>query len=112
VHELSLMQDLAAAVDARVREAGRRRATRVVLEVGRVSGVLPDALRFCFDACTRGSAAEGAELEILEITARAVCRTCGAELTPSEAYAVCRCGSARLDWLAGRELRLKALEVS
>lgn len=111
MHELALMQDMVEAVDARVREAGRTRARRVVLEVGRVSGALPDALRFCFEACSGGSAAEGAELEIRELPGLARCLRCGNSLALDVPYGLCDCGSAELEWLSGRELRVRELEV-
>jgi Zn finger protein HypA/HybF involved in hydrogenase expression len=47
--------------------SGGARITRVVLEIGKLSAVLPDAVRFCFDAATEGTVAEGAELEIIEV---------------------------------------------
>jgi hydrogenase nickel incorporation protein HypA/HybF len=40
----------------------------VRLRVGRDACVSPDALRFCFDVCTRGTPLEGAALEIVEGT--------------------------------------------
>ena len=39
--------------------------TAVWLEIGVLSHVAPEALRFCFDAVTRGGLAEGAQLEIV-----------------------------------------------
>jgi len=64
MHELALTQDLVDLVSERC--AGSR-VTRVVLEIGRLSAVLPDAMRFCFDVCTEGTVAEGAALEIVEL---------------------------------------------
>lgn len=40
---------------------------RVVVEIGRETAVLPDAVRFCFDLCAEGTVVEGAELEIVEL---------------------------------------------
>ena len=39
---------------------------RVRLEIGRLSGVVPDAVRFCFDLVAAGTTLEGAVLEIDE----------------------------------------------
>ena len=36
----------------------------VRLRVGRLSGVVPDAMRFCFELVTAGTPLEGAALEI------------------------------------------------
>jgi hydrogenase nickel incorporation protein HypA/HybF len=112
MHELALMRDMVEAIEDHLRTKHElRRVRRVVLDVGRVSGVLPDSLQFCFEACVAGSVAEGAALEICEIPGRARCRACGTTIDLSEAYGICSCGSAELEWLSGRELRLKELEV-
>lgn len=46
---------------------GDARVKVVCLEVGKLAGVLPDALRFCFDVCVHATPLEGARLEILEM---------------------------------------------
>jgi hydrogenase nickel incorporation protein HypA/HybF len=57
------LQQVVEIVDAR---AGGARVKRVVLEVGDLTCVLPDALRFCFELATEGTVMEGAELAIVE----------------------------------------------
>jgi len=65
MHELSITRNLVAIVG----EAAQGRTVRKVwLEVGRRSAVMPEALRFCFDVVSRGTALEGAALEIVELT--------------------------------------------
>src|SRR5262249_24041695 len=87
------------------------RVTRVVLEIGKLSAVLPDAVRFCFDLCSEGTVVEGAALEIIETPGRARCRQCAAEVTLDQPFGRCGCGGTDLEWLAGEELRVKELEV-
>jgi hydrogenase nickel incorporation protein HypA/HybF len=64
VHELAVTQ---AIVEAVLERAGEARVLRVVVEIGKLSAVLPDAVRFCFDVCTEDTAAAGAVLEIVEL---------------------------------------------
>jgi hydrogenase nickel incorporation protein HypA/HybF len=109
VHELALMESVVAAVVERIGDA---RVTTVRLEIGRLAAVVPDAMRFCFDLCARGTSLEGATLEICEIAGRARCRACGGE-RDLESYAdLCPCGAADLAVLAGEELRIKNVEVA
>jgi hydrogenase nickel incorporation protein HypA/HybF len=108
VHELALMDGVVRAVAERV-DGGR--VTRVRLEVGRLAAVVPDAMRFCFEVCARGTALEAAALEIEEVPGRARCRSCGAELEVPDPLAFCACGGADLELLAGMELRIKEVEV-
>jgi hydrogenase nickel incorporation protein HypA/HybF len=109
MHELSLMQSLVDAVEAQTE------ATRVLsirLEVGRLTAVIPDALRFCFDVCTRGTRLDGATLELVEVPGRARCRECDAEIEIDTLIGVCPCGSIDVDITSGRELRIREVEVA
>jgi hydrogenase nickel incorporation protein HypA/HybF len=64
VHEFGIANE---AIEICVGASGDARITRVVLEIGKLSAVLPDAVRFCFDAASEGTVAQGAELEIIEV---------------------------------------------
>jgi hydrogenase nickel incorporation protein HypA/HybF len=109
MHEMAITQSVVAAVSERI---GPERATRVVLEIGQLSGVVPDALRFCFEICAKDTPLEGARLEIREIAGRARCGTCGAEAALAFPAGVCACGSPELAIVSGRELRIKEVEVA
>lgn len=109
MHELGIAQEIVAIV---VDHAHGARVTRVVVEVGKHTLLLPDSLRFCFDLCTEDTVAHGAELEIREIPGTARCRDCGTELTFDEPLGLCDCGSANLEWLSGGELKIKEMEVA
>jgi hydrogenase nickel incorporation protein HypA/HybF len=112
MHELSITQSVVEICAERAARQGERtRVTQVTLEVGVLAAVMPDALRFCFDACARGTRLEGAALEIIEIPGRARCLDCACELTVSQLFGTCACGSAKLVLTAGDELRVKQMEV-
>src|SRR5215831_18240044 len=108
MHELGIVQEILAVV---TEHSGGARVRRVVLEIGKLSAVLPDAVRFCFDLCSEGTVAEGASLDIIETPGRARCRACGADVTLERPFGVCACGSSDLEWLSGEELRVKEMEV-
>ncbi len=109
MHELGITQEVVAIVSERVRGA---RARRVVLEIGKLSAVLPDAVRFCFEVCAQGTELEGAELEIVETPGLARCRRCGAELALEQPFGRCACGGSDLEWLAGEELKIREVEIA
>ncbi len=109
MHELALTESMLATITDRLGDA---RVVRVRLEVGRLMAVLPDALRFAFESCTQGTSLEGARLEIDEIVARGRCRVCGQEAALDGIVALCACGSADVELLAGGELQIKEVEVA
>lgn len=108
MHELGITQEVLRVV---AEKAGQRKVRRVVLEIGKLSCVLPDAVKFCFDLCAEGTVAEGAVLEIIEPPGLGRCRQCGAEFPLHEALARCTCGNTDIEWLTGEELRIKAMEI-
>lgn len=108
MHELALTEDLVALISEHC--AGRT-VTRVVLEIGKLAAVVPDAFRFCFELCAEGTPAAGAELEIVELPGRALCRECGRECDLNSAFERCRCGSFSLQLLSGEQLNLREVEV-
>jgi hydrogenase nickel incorporation protein HypA/HybF len=109
MHELGIAQQL---VEIAAESSGGARIVRVVIEVGKLAAVLPDALQFCFQAASAGTPAEGAKLEIVEVPGVALCRACGGRVELSRPFGRCGCGGTDLDWQSGEELRIKALEVA
>lgn len=109
MHELSITESVIAAVTDKV---GDRKVERVALAVGKLSGVVADSVYFYFDLCTEGTSLEGAKLEIIEVPGRALCRSCANEVELEDMIALCPCGSADLEILAGEDLRIKEVEVA
>jgi hydrogenase nickel incorporation protein HypA/HybF len=109
MHELGIAQEVIALVSEHAHGA---RVTRVVLEIGKLAAVLPDAVRFCFDLCGEGTVVEGASLDIIETPGRARCRACGGDVWLDRPFGRCGCGSTDLDWLSGEELKVKEFEVA
>lgn len=108
MHELSIAQSV---VEAVLERTGQRPVTTVRLRIGRLSGVVPEALRFCFDLATVGTALEGAGLEIEEPDGSAHCRDCGRDFSVNDIILLCPCGSADVELRAGRELQVTSVEV-
>ncbi|GAA5198837.1 hydrogenase maturation nickel metallochaperone HypA [Arthrobacter gyeryongensis] len=109
MHELSITQSL---VDAVLERTGERTVTGVNLRIGPLSGVLPDAMRFCFDIVSAGTSLAGAQLKIDEPQGLARCRSCGTEFELADLILLCPCGSADVEVLSGRELMVMSVEVA
>ena len=108
MHELAIAEEIVAIVADRTSGAPVR---RIVIEVGRLCAVVPDAMRFCFDLATEGTVAEGARLEIVEVPGRGRCRACGSDVVLERPFGRCGCGGTDLEWLAGEELRIRDIEL-
>lgn len=113
MHEMSLTESM---VQIILDQAARQQFDRVKtvwLEIGVLSHVEPDAMRFCFEAVTRGTVAEGARLEILRPPGKAWCLDCAKTVQIAQRFDPCPdCGGRQLQMTGGEELSLKELEVA
>jgi hydrogenase nickel incorporation protein HypA/HybF len=109
VHEMAITQSV---VDAVCEHAAGRRVHSVKLEVGALSAVVPDSMQFCFELATQGTVADGARLDVDLQPGRAHCRSCGDVFELRDLILLCPCGSADVEVVAGRELRILSMEVS
>lgn len=112
MHELSVAHalvetvvDAIAGADVVVRE--------VHVRVGRLCGVVPQALEFCFDVVAEGTPIEGARLVVEPVEVVARCATCATDVqVEGTLLLVCpRCGCVLTEVLAGRELEVGHLVV-
>jgi len=107
VHELAITEGIVDAVTERLPDA---RITCVRLEIGALSGVVADSVRFCFDLVTEGTNLEGARLEIAETAGRCQCRECGRDFAPDGPIPVCPCGSVEITMLSGQEFKIASVQ--
>lgn len=112
MHEMALCQGVVDLIDE---EAGRQKFGRVktvVLEIGVLGHVEPEAMLFCFDAVSRGTRVEGARLVIEPVPGAGWCLDCGKTVPLTERFGACPdCGRHRVQMTAGDELKLRELEV-
>jgi hydrogenase nickel incorporation protein HypA/HybF len=109
VHELAITQGVVEAVTERT---GGAPVACVRVRVGRLAGVVPDAMRFCFELVTAGTPLDGAALEFEQPEGRGRCRACGADFVLADLILLCACGSADVEVLAGRELAVASVVLS
>lgn len=108
MHELAITESVVQRVTECV---GTARVVRLVLEVGALTAVVPDAIRFCFEVCARDTPCEDATLDIVVVSGRGVCLACDAERELAELASPCPCGSYSVNVTRGQELRVREVEV-
>ena len=113
MHEFSIMQSTLETAAQKMSAAGATEIHRLKVRIGRLSGVVPEALRFAFDALKDKTPAAGASLEIEEVPAVCWCAACAAEFeTVKYEYACPRCQQLSGDLRRGKEMELASLEIS
>ena len=112
MHELSLCRAILDIIDEHVAGKEFKRIKRIGLEIGQLAGVDESALRFGFEAITKGTRAERADLTIIEVEGQAICETCQKTVAMKHYYDACQiCGQFSLTVIQGEELRLKFMEM-
>ncbi len=109
MHEMSITQGI---IDLCLQHSGGRRVNSLEVEIGELSTVVPEAIEFCFEACSRETLLEGAQLTITRVAGRGLCQDCGSETPLAELFgACCHCGGNRVVIIAGEEMRVREIEV-
>ena len=113
MHEMGIaFQIIEIATDSIPPDAGEVRVERVNLKIGKLAAVVPDSLRFCFDAAIKDTPLDGAKLVIQELPVIARCRDCDTQWTISSPAFTCEnCNSGSLEILSGRELDIESIEI-
>lgn len=112
MHEMALAEGILQIVENTARANAAARVRTVLLEIGVLSQVEESALRFCLDAVTRGTLADGARIEVRATPGRAWCLPCGGDVALARLGDACpQCGSYQLQVTQGEAMKVKEIEV-
>jgi hydrogenase nickel incorporation protein HypA/HybF len=114
MHEMGIaMQIVEIATSAIPKEAEGIPVEVVNLKIGKLAGVVPESLTFCFNFASQDSALAGAKLHIEEVPIVARCQDCDAQSVIAKPPFTCHeCESGNLDILSGRELNISSIELA
>lgn len=112
MHELSIAMNIVEICTEEASKAGAIKVTAVEVEIGEISGVIPEALEFSWDVATRETSLEQAELVIIRKDAIARCLDCGREFIMEDMLSPCpSCKNFGNEILQGKELKIKAITI-
>ena len=112
MHEMSLCESVMQILEETAAQQGFSRVKTVWLEIGELSGVEVEAMRFSFEVIRRNTLADQAALEIIRVPGSAWCLPCGKNVRIAQRFDPCPdCGSYQLQVNGGDEMRIKELEV-
>ena len=112
MHEMTICESIIGQLeDERIRR-GFGIVKRLRLEIGMLSCLDPDALRYAFEISTRETFLDGMTLEIDRPPGDAKCLDCGAEVKVFNRLDACpACGGNHLDANGGTQMRLIEMEI-
>ncbi len=113
MHELSVCLALIEQVERIARERTARTVSRIVVQLGPLSGVEPSLLRHAYPLAAAGTVAEHAELEIEAAEIVVQCSACGARSAATANRLLCStCGGFRTRIVSGDEMILQRVELA
>ena len=109
---MSLAESVRGIVEDAATAQGAKRVTTVVLEIGELSSVEVEALRFCLEVVLRESLADGTAIEIRHVAGVGRCLTCDRSVPLAQRYDPCpHCGGYQVRPTGGTEMRVKEIEM-
>ena len=115
MHEFGLVISMIDLAEEAARKDGASRIEAIHVEIGALSGVVPEALEFAFGGAREGTMAAHARLEVTYLAAIAYCATCQSEFELDNRYGIAMCPSCdtpSADLRQGREMHVSHLEVA
>ena len=113
MHELSIAMGIVKIAEKEAIKANAKKIDLIELEIGKLSGVEIDSLDFVWPMAVKGTLLENATKKIFNTKGVAVCLDCEHKYEIKNYYDSCpKCSSHFKKILQGKELRVKALEVS
>ena len=112
MHEFGIANSVLDAARAEAELHPGMKLAKIVIRVGELAGVDPDALTFCFECLVKQTDLESVVLEIERHAQRRSCLHCGREFVVANQNTACpTCGEILTTFLSGDQLELAYLEM-
>jgi hydrogenase nickel incorporation protein HypA/HybF len=113
MHELSIAIGLVEAAQEELEKLGAVHVLAIHLQLGRLSGVVRDALEFSYEIACQNTPLMGSRLIVEEVPVLIDCPVCRApkEIVSLQDFHCATCGTLGGKVVQGRELQLIALEI-
>ncbi len=116
MHELAITRDVIDVVVAAANNAQAHEVRRVCLSIGELRDIVDDLFVRCFAHFTKGTIAQGAQVNLNRIPFTVTCKSCGCTYPAdihSDALFVCpSCGKADYELKTGMEFSIDKIEVA
>ena len=112
MHELPVTQNI---LDIALRYAEKSGATKIInlnITIGGLASIVDDSVEFYWDIISKGTIAEGANLNFTRVPTELHCLTCDTNYQPKEGISTCpRCQGHHVNVITGKEFFLDSIDV-
>ncbi len=112
MHEMSIVQSLLSIVEEEMVKNNATTLKSVRVKIGKMSGIVPEALSTCFDILISKTDMRGTVLKMDIAPLIGYCRKCKEDFEVIEYNFSCpECNSTDIDIISGREMNIVEIEV-
>lgn len=112
MHEASVVEALVGMLEGEVRSRGGGKVTAIRLVVGEATGYMAESLDFYLGQLAKGTALEGAKLEMTYVKPLLRCAACGKDFERRRFTFECpTCGGAGVMTAVGREFFIESIDL-
>lgn len=112
MHELSIAIEITEIAEEAAKAEGAESISKVELEIGILSGIELDALKFAMTEAVRNTMLENSEIVYHVIKGLAVCELCCNEFETDDHFKACPfCNSLQTNFLKGKELNITTIDI-
>ncbi|PLX04234.1 MAG: hydrogenase maturation nickel metallochaperone HypA [Marinilabiliales bacterium] len=112
MHELSIATNVVEIVEEEAKAKQAQKVTKLELEVGALSGVVMDALKFAMEEAVKNTIMQNASIHYHVIDGIAKCENCSEQFDTEEYFSPClKCGHPYTDIIQGKELKIKSINI-
>ena len=113
MHEAGIIQSVLTSAEEAAHSAGAVQITVIRLRIGKLTGVVDEALQHAFQVLKLNTIASGSILEVSYITGKAWCASCRKEFTTDDLLCICPvCGTSSLDITSVMEMNIVTIDVN
>ncbi len=114
MHELSIAHNIVEIVLESVKEnnAEHEKVSKIELLVGEASGVVVETLKVAMDSAVKQTILEAAIVEIIQVTSKLRCISCGKIIKSKELFVLCPVCNSFTEVIEGKELKIKSIQIN
>ena len=112
MHELSVVANLFEILEEKTKEQNGKRIILVQLQIGALSGIVPELLATAFEIYKKDTIASEAEIKIKTIPLKVQCKDCQKVMIKDDFIFICDiCGSTNIQTLEGTDMILEKMDI-
>ncbi len=112
MHEIGIMEQTLEIAIQNAQAQNANKIEKITMEIGKISGVVPEALKFAFDVVSKNTIAENATFIINNIPIICYCDSCQQNFYPQEWFFECpNCLEFSNNIIQGKEIKLLSVEI-